>query len=111
VVAAGCLGFRVVAYPSFPPLLPARFASPPLLSLGMCSTHTHTHSLSLSLSLSLSHTHTHTHTLILSPLTHSLTQERHLMLCMSQHGRLGADSKLALLDPALMRSTLLLMCC
>jgi hypothetical protein len=105
VVAAGCLGFRVVAYPSFPPLLPARFASPPLLSLGMCSTHTHTLSLSLSLSLS------HTHTLILSPLTHSLTQERHLMLCMSQHGRLGADSKLALLDPALMRSTLLLMCC
>ena len=36
-------------------------------------------------------------------------QERHLTLCMSQHGRLGADSKLALLDPALMRCALLLM--
>ena len=26
-----------------------------------------------------------------------------MTLCMSQHARLGADSKLALLDPALMR--------
>jgi hypothetical protein len=30
-------------------------------------------------------------------------QGRHLALCMSQHPRLGSESKLALLDPALMR--------